>query len=53
MVVVNLTQEGHTTNVLQSSQVEHYSIADMQRLSSKTRNGMAGKWDQYHLKGMI
>ena len=46
-----LTQEGHTTNILQSSQVKHYSIADMHRLRFETRDGMTGSWDQYHLKG--
>lgn len=37
MVVISLTLEGHTTNILQSSQAEPYLIADVWRLRSKTR----------------
>lgn len=55
MVVVSLTQDGHTISILQSGQAKCYSIADTQRLRSKARDDVTGRWDQdqYHSKGMI
>lgn len=53
MVVVGLAQEGHTTNVLQSSQARHYPVSDTQRLRSETRDDMTGRWDKSHQKGVI
>lgn len=48
-------QDGHTTSILQSSQAKGYSIADTQRLRSKARNDVTGRWDQdqHRSKGMI
>lgn len=37
MVVTSLTQEGHTTGILQSSQAEHYLIVDMKKLRLKQK----------------
>lgn len=50
-VAVSLTQEAHTTSVLQSSQAKCYSIGDVQRLKSETGDGVTVAWDQYHQKG--
>ena len=30
-----------------------YSAVDFQILRSEVRDGMKGKWDQYHLKGVM
>lgn len=36
-----MDQKGHTTNILQNGQAEcYYSIADMWRLRSETRDGV-------------
>lgn len=53
--VVSLTQDGHTTSILQSGQAKCYSVADTQRLRSKARDDVTGRWDQdqYRSKGMI
>ena len=40
MVIVSLTQDGHTTSILISSQARHYSTAEMQRLRFETRDGV-------------
>lgn len=39
------TQEGHTASILQSGQAESFSIADMKRLRSETRDGITGRRD--------
>lgn len=39
-----MTSEGHTSSILQSGQYQYYSIADMQRLRSETRDGVARRW---------
>lgn len=49
--MVSVTQEGHSTNILQSGQAECYSGSDMQRLRSETRGVVTGRWDQDRLKG--
>lgn len=54
MLAVNLTQEEHTTSMLQSSQAECYLEADMQRLRSKTRDKVimrTERWSQCHPRG--
>lgn len=38
MIVVSLTQEAHTTSILQRDQEKCYSIADMQLLRSEIRD---------------
>lgn len=53
MVAVSLTQEECTASIFQSGQARHYSIADMWRLRFETREGMTGRWSQYHQKGDI
>lgn len=50
-VAVSLTQEGHITSILQSSQAKCYSIGDAQRLKSETGDGVRVTWDQHHQKG--
>lgn len=40
VIVVSLTQEAHTTNILQKDQAKCYSIADMQILRSEIRDGI-------------
>lgn len=37
VVVMSFTQKGHTTRILQSGQAKCFSITDIQRLSSETR----------------
>lgn len=43
MVVLSLTQEGHTTSIPHSKQAEHYLVADMQKLRYQIRYGVIGR----------
>lgn len=52
-MAVSLTQVGHITSILQSSQAKCYSIGDAQRLKSETGDGVTVTWDQHHQKGDI
>lgn len=40
-MVMSLTQEENTTNILQSDQAEHYLVADVWRLKFEKRDGVS------------